>query len=495
MRTFAQLPIIPLLATERYRGLWRPIPSHKGQAVIDYLVLPVISLLSVLLCYVLVQDPRAVANRLFALYAGSALLQAALSLIGSTTLHEGLAYATRLPLGPLLSLNQLLLIWLVMALFLPERYAQPATRWLISLPYLLALGVTLLDVVAGQHFWFEGVTRQAGGTFSMDARGGFNPLLIGLIFAQIVPLVMLSTIAIRHPERRMPAVVLFCGMLFSFVVASSPQGRESSLVFSLGPLPIYLAFTWATLRYQLFRPSMIVMQTAIESLPDGVVFLDSQRQVRYANRAAQALLAVDQPLTSRPLAAVLEQAGLVLERHTQEAAGERYRFVRAHPQGQVIEGTEVAVLGDRSAARILVLHDATDQELIAALRTKNEELRRLLELIATLEVPAVALADNVLLAPIVGHLDSRRAKMLTASLLDEVHQRRARLVILDVTGLQEVDTMVAKALLGTVQALRLLGCQVVLSGVSASTAMTLVHQEITLEGVRTVRSPQEALSA
>jgi rsbT co-antagonist protein RsbR len=463
--------------------------------VIDYLILPVICLLSVLLCYVLAQDPRAAANRLFALYAGSALLQSALSLIGSTTLHEGLAYLTRLSLGPLLSLNQLLLVWLVMALFLPERYAQPATRWLIGLPYFLALGVTLLDVVAGQHFWFGGVTRQADGTFRMDARGGFNPLLIGLVVAQLVPLVMLATIAIRHPERRTPAVVLFCGMLFSFVVASSPQGRESSLVFSLGPLPIYLAFAWVTLRHQLFRPSKVVMQTAIESLPDGIIMLDSQRQVRYANRAAYTLLAAEQPLTSRPLAAVLEQAGLALERHTQEAAGERYRFVRAHPQEQVIEGTEVAVLGDRSAARILVLHDATDREQVIALRTQNEEQRRLLELIATLEVPAVALADNVLLAPIVGHLDSQRAEMLTLKLLDEVYQRRARLVILDITGVQEVDTTVAKALLGTVQALRLLGCKVVLSGVSASTAMTLVHQEITLEGVRTVRSPQEALSA
>jgi rsbT co-antagonist protein RsbR len=463
--------------------------------MIDYLILPVISLLSGLLCYVLVQDPRAVANRLFALYAGSSLLQAAFSLISSTTLHEGLAYLSLLTLGPLLAVNQLLLVWLVLALFLPERYAQPATRWLISLPYLLALGVTLLDVVAGQHFWFEGVTRQADGTFHLDARGDFGLLLIGLIIAQLVPLVMLATIAIRHPERRMSSLVLFCGMLFSFLVAASPQSRGLSLVYSLGPLPIYLAFAWVTLRHQLFRPSKIVMQTAIESLPDGIIFLDSQRQVRYANRAAHALLAVDQPLVSQPLASVLEQAGLQVEQHAQEAAGDHYRFTRAHPQEQVIEGAEVAVLGDHSAARILVLHDATDQELVAALRTKNEEQRRLLELVATLEIPAVPLADNVLLAPIVGHLDSRRAEMLTARLLDEVHQRRTDMVILDITGVQEVDRTVAQGLLTTVQTLRLLGCKVTLSGVSASTAMTLVDQGIGLEGVRTARSPQEALGS
>ena len=96
--------------------------------MINYLVLPVIVLLSVLLTYVLIQDPRAVANQLFALYAGEALLQTCLILISSTTVHEQLAYVTVLPLGPLLSINSLLLVWLVLALFLPWRYAQPATR-------------------------------------------------------------------------------------------------------------------------------------------------------------------------------------------------------------------------------------------------------------------------------------------------------------------------------------------------------------------------------
>jgi anti-anti-sigma regulatory factor/PAS domain-containing protein len=462
--------------------------------MIDYLVLPVIVLLSVLLTYVLAQDPRAIANQLFALYAGEALLQTGLNLISSTTVNERLAYISLLPLGPLLCVNQLLLVWLVLALFLPKRYAQPATRWLISLPYLLALAVTLLDIVAGQHLWFEGVLRQATGTFILDTPTEFSPLLGALIIAQLVPIVMLAVIAVRHPERRTPAVVLFSGVLFSFLVAFAPQSRDLPVLYSLGPLPIYLAFAWVTVRYQLFRPSVIVMQTAIESLPDGIVFLDSQRQVRYANRAAHALLAVDQPLTSQPLAAVLEQAGLHMEQPAQETTRQRFRFIRTQLPEQVIEGTEVAVVGDHSAARILVLHDATDREQVAALRTQNEEQSRLLELIATLEIPAVALADNVLLVPIVGHLDSRRAKTLTARLLEQVYQRRARLVVLDITGVQEVDTMVAKALLQTVQALRLLGCQVTLSGVSASTAMTLVHQGVALEGVRTVRSPQEALS-
>ena len=57
-----------------------------------------------------------------------------------------------------------------------------------------------------------------------------------------------------------------------------------------------------------------------------------------------------------------------------------------------------------------------------------------------------------------------------------------------------IDTAVAKALLNTAQALRLLGCEVTLSGISATIAMTLVQIGVGMEGITTVRSPQEALS-
>lgn len=105
---------------------------------------------------------------------------------------------------------------------------------------------------------------------------------------------------------------------------------------------------------------------------------------------------------------------------------------------------------------------------------RNEEQQRLLDLVATLETPAVQIADGVLLAPIVGHLDSRRAEALTARLLEVVHKQRVRLVVLDIAGVSVVDTAVANALLQTARALRLLGCAVFLTGITADVAATLV---------------------
>jgi anti-anti-sigma regulatory factor len=135
-------------------------------------------------------------------------------------------------------------------------------------------------------------------------------------------------------------------------------------------------------------------------------------------------------------------------------------------------------------------------ELADANELMTEQLdqqRRLLDLVTTLETPVVALADGVLLAPVVGALDSRRAQWLTSRLLEPVSQQRARLIVLDIAGMTSVDTSVARALLDATQAVRLLGCDVILSGISAAVATTLTHLNINLEEIRTARSPQDAL--
>lgn len=150
----------------------------------------------------------------------------------------------------------------------------------------------------------------------------------------------------------------------------------------------------------------------------------------------------------------------------------------------------------RRAEAALLRTEEQTQQLAAANQQQEQQLneqRRLLDLVSTLEVPTVTLADGVLFVPVVGQLDSRRAQALMARLLEQTHVQRARLVILDVAGVATVDTLVAKALLDTAQALRLLGCQVSISGISAEVAATLTRQQVVLTGVQTMRSPQEAL--
>lgn len=128
------------------------------------------------------------------------------------------------------------------------------------------------------------------------------------------------------------------------------------------------------------------------------------------------------------------------------------------------------------------------------LNAQNARQRELLELVSTLETPAVSVAEGALLAPLVGSLDSRRADRLTRRLLEAVHTRRVRLVILDIAGVPLVDTAVAGALTATVRALRLLGCEVVLTGISATVATTLTTIGVSLDDLAVAASPQDALA-
>jgi rsbT co-antagonist protein RsbR len=145
----------------------------------------------------------------------------------------------------------------------------------------------------------------------------------------------------------------------------------------------------------------------------------------------------------------------------------------------------------------LALSEARANEIslqATQLNEQNERQRELLNLISSLETPAVSIAPSVLLAPLVGNLDSRRADQIVRRLLEQVHSRRVRLVILDIAGIALVDTTAAGAVSEIMRALRLLGCEVVLTGISASVAATLVTQSDHLENLAVAASPEDALS-
>ncbi|MCS6881396.1 MAG: STAS domain-containing protein [Oscillochloridaceae bacterium] len=122
------------------------------------------------------------------------------------------------------------------------------------------------------------------------------------------------------------------------------------------------------------------------------------------------------------------------------------------------------------------------------------EQQRLLELVRTLELPVLVVDDQVLLAPLVGNLDSWRAGALRRRILEMVAEHRARVVILDVTGISMIDTEVARALIDTAMAIRLLGARTVVSGIRAAVAQTLVSLNASLGDIITVADVGAALA-
>lgn len=139
-----------------------------------------------------------------------------------------------------------------------------------------------------------------------------------------------------------------------------------------------------------------------------------------------------------------------------------------------------------------VVIDITERKRVeAALRSTEIELRatkeRLLETIAALSTPVLPIDDGVLVLPIVGHIDEPRSSQLMAALLDGVQYHNAAFVILDLTGVPIIDSAVAQHLLRAAQAVRLLGAQCVLVGLSAAAAQSLVHTGEALQGLVILR--------
>lgn len=105
--------------------------------------------------------------------------------------------------------------------------------------------------------------------------------------------------------------------------------------------------------------------------------------------------------------------------------------------------------------------------------------------ISELETPVIQVWKGILALPLVGSVDTARAQQMTETLLQRITETDSEVVILDITGVPVVDTAVARHLLDTISAARLLGAEAMIVGLSTRTAVTLVHLGVNLSGVTT----------
>jgi rsbT co-antagonist protein RsbR len=122
------------------------------------------------------------------------------------------------------------------------------------------------------------------------------------------------------------------------------------------------------------------------------------------------------------------------------------------------------------------------QQSEAHLRTVQQQL---LDTIQALSTPVLPIYDQILVLPLIGTMDSARSRQLVEAMLAGVAQHRANMVLLDVTGVPVIDTAVANHLMQATQAVRLLGAQVVLVGISPTIAQTLVQVGLDLRSLTT----------
>jgi rsbT co-antagonist protein RsbR len=114
-------------------------------------------------------------------------------------------------------------------------------------------------------------------------------------------------------------------------------------------------------------------------------------------------------------------------------------------------------------------------------------------LLEEISVPVIQVWESILLLPLIGVIDSRRATQVLEGLLESIGRAHAQVVILDITGVPVVDTSIASYLVQAMQAAQLLGCQSILVGISPEIAQTLVGLGIDFSQIRTLATLQSGL--
>jgi rsbT co-antagonist protein RsbR len=246
---------------------------------------------------------------------------------------------------------------------------------------------------------------------------------------------------------------------------------------------------------------LMVYEKIFENIDEEIMLLDRNLQILWANRKLEkygrdinkvigdrcyrithkADTACQPPYDICPVEEVLRtgDAISVLHTHFDRDGNKIYAEVSAYP---VYEGGEIREF-------IHISRDVTE-------RVQSEErLKAQQRSILELSTPVVRIWDEIIALPLIGIIDSSRAKQIMENLLQAIVETQASIAIIDITGVPMVDTEVADRLIRTIKAAGLLGTKCLMVGIKPDIAQSMVHLGIDLQDIETYSSLQGGLAA
>ncbi len=240
----------------------------------------------------------------------------------------------------------------------------------------------------------------------------------------------------------------------------------------------------------------------VERLPDTVIRTDPQGAIQFISRAFMGLTPgqiIGKNLLD--LATPEQHADikrLIEKNNTGETASyefelpiakgpRRWLSIRATP---IVENA--AVLG-----MIILISDVTATKRAEAERAQLQEqvIEAQRHALQELSTPIIPVLERIIVMPLIGSIDSLRAKDITRALLAGISAYRAKIVIVDITGVPLVDSGVADHLNRTIQAARLKGARTIITGMSDAVAEAIVDLGIDWSGIQTLSDLQSGLLA
>lgn len=234
------------------------------------------------------------------------------------------------------------------------------------------------------------------------------------------------------------------------------------------------------------RESRRQLGELLRGLGDGIDAADDQRTLNLEAEPWAGLRAALEEVTHERVergVSPSEMATFVLAMKQPVFARLRQKL-EAAPDKLIEEITEFSRLLDAVAMHTNEHFIAERDQIIERQRTEMMEL----------STPVVQLWDRVLTIPLIGTLDSVRAQEVMENLLNSIVEESAEVVIVDITGVRVVDTQVAQHLLRTAAAVRLMGAEAIISGISPKIAQTMVELGVDVGEVTTRPTIRAALS-
>ena len=153
---------------------------------------------------------------------------------------------------------------------------------------------------------------------------------------------------------------------------------------------------------------------------------------------------------------------------------------------------------DEFAAGVIALQKVASMDTALVVdtyaRMSNEAAMTQSKAIMEMSTPVTQIWEGILLLPLVGLIDSKRAQDIMDASLAKIAETQARIFILDISGVGVIDTAVANYLIKVTKATRLMGCESTISGVSPAIAQTITELGIDVGNVRTTANMRDALS-
>lgn len=270
------------------------------------------------------------------------------------------------------------------------------------------------------------------------------------------------------------------------------------------------------------RAESTSLRAMIEQLPVGLMAIDTTGKVISVND--QALNIVEQDAGQSTLEDVTATFGFFEADKKTVINPEDVPLARAL-RGEVVRGSEIffrnrkfpdgawlevyaapfatadkqatgasAVFFDCAPRKFLEEEAATQNtSLMAAEAEKLEIITRLRTAVEQLSTPILELWEDVLALPVIGIVDSRRSAEMMERLLHEIVQKQSRFVIIDLTGVEVIDTSTADHFLKLVKAVGLIGARCVLTGIRPAVAQTLVDLDVSFGQLETLRNLRHGL--